>query len=661
MRIGKILGLSVGALIALIVIALIAVWLLVNPNDYKPRIAAAVKDATGRDLVLKGDIKLSVFPWVALELGQASLGNPPGFSDQPFLAFTHAAVRVRLLPLLAKRLDVGRVEIDGLDLKLLKNAAGKGNWEGFGRSGAQAPAPEQKPATAGETLRGIDGIKISNARVSYQQITLQNIDLESGAIAAHGEVPVTLRLDANRGIAGEHARLDARFDFSADPRAERYALSALNLNGVITLAGNARAVSCSVTAPDAELNLAAQTLATPTVAVNVAGAQVSGSVQGTRIIDAPALTGTVTLAPLVVREFLPRLGLTGPATRDPKAWSQVAASGGFTVDSKAAHVDKLQATVDDTHLTGSVAVNRETHAVAFELTVDTIDLDRYRPPAAAAATPPPSAPQSATADTSTPVDANGTLAVGALHVAPLDLSNVKLTVAAKDKVWRIFPLKAQVYGGQYSGDITLDDRSSTPAVSLDEHLSGIDVGRLVAKESKKVHVTGRGNVNLKAVGHGAGADAILKSLEGHFDSNVADGAVEGIDLGYELGRAEALLRRQDLPAVQNTKRTTFDALKLSAEITKGVAATKDLLISSAALKVTGQGTANLPTGALDFALLADTMKTAGNVPIQIPVKITGTLSDPTVRPDVDALAKGELKQKVKEVLEEKLKGLFGKP
>jgi AsmA protein len=660
MRIGKILALSVGALIALSVIALLAVWLLVNPNDYKPRIAAAVKDATGRDLVLQGDIKLSVFPWIALELGQASLGNPPGFSDQPFLAFSHAAVRVRLLPLLAKRLEVGRVEIDGLDLKLLKNAAGKGNWEGFGRTGAQAPAPDQKPAK-GEALQGLAGIKISNARVSYQQITLQNLNLETGAFAAKGEVPVTLRMDANRGVAGEHASLDARFDFSADPSAERYALAALNLNGMITLAGNARAVSCSVTAPAVELNLAAQTLAAAAVALNMAGAQVTGSVQGTRIIDAPTLTGTVTLAPLVVREFLPRLGLTVPATRDPKAWSRVAASGGFTVGSNAARIDPLQATVDDTHLTGSVAVNRETHAVAFELTVDTIDLDRYRPPAAAAATPPLGPQQPAKADSSTPLDDNGTLAVGALHFAPLDLSNVKLTIAAKDKVWRIFPLKAQVDGGQYSGDIMLDDRGSTLAVSLDEHLSGIDVGKLLAKESKKLRVTGRGNVNVKVTGHGAGEEAILKSLEGHFDTNVGDGAVEGIDLGYELGRAEALLRRQDLPAVQNTKRTTFDALKLSAQITKGVAATKDLLISSAALKVTGQGTANLPTGALDFALLADTMKTAGNVPIQIPVRITGTFSDPTVRPDVEALAKGELKQKVKDVLQDKLKGLFGKP
>jgi len=40
------------------------------------------------------------------------------------------------------------------------------------------------------------------------------------------------------------------------------------------------------------------------------------------------------------------------------------------------------------------------------------------------------------------------------------------------------------------------------------------------------------------------------------------------------------------------------------------------------------------------------------------VKVTGSLADPTVRPDVAALAKGQLKDKLKDVLQDKLKGLF---
>ena len=87
MRTVRILAGTAGAIIVLIAVALMAVWWLVNPNDYKGRIADSVKESTGRELVLKGDIKLSVFPWIALELGPASLGNPPGFGAEPFLAF----------------------------------------------------------------------------------------------------------------------------------------------------------------------------------------------------------------------------------------------------------------------------------------------------------------------------------------------------------------------------------------------------------------------------------------------------------------------------------------------------------------------------------------------------------------------------------------------
>src|SRR5713226_7342013 len=167
MRTAKYLSIALGAVIALIALALLAVRLFVDPNDYKPRISAAVKNATGRELKLDGAIKLSVFPWIALELGPASLWNPPGFSDEPFVSFQHASVRVKLLPLLSKRLEVGRVELDGLDLKLLKNAEGKGNWEGFGGSKEVAPA-EAPSKRGGGALAGIEGIKITSARASYE-------------------------------------------------------------------------------------------------------------------------------------------------------------------------------------------------------------------------------------------------------------------------------------------------------------------------------------------------------------------------------------------------------------------------------------------------------------------------------------------------------------
>ena len=663
MRIARILTLIVAVGVALVAAALLAVWLLVNPNDFKPRIAAAVKASTGRELVLSGDLKLSVFPWIALELGPGSLGNPPGFAAEPFLSFNHAAVRVRVWPLLAKRLDIGRVELDGLDVRLLKNAAGRGNWQGLGRT-TVAPAAAAAPGhpSAGESLAGIASITVTQARLTYQDLTVENIQLETGAIASGSVVPVTLHLEAKRGN-GDSASLEVRLDLSANSTDERLSLQALDLDGAVTLAGDPRAIKGRFVAPAVDVDLAKQTLSVPKFALTAAGADLGGTLDGTAILDAPAFAGNVTLSPLLLREFVPRFGITLPAMRDPKALSTVSATAYVDYGAKALRVDHLSMALDDTHLTGNAAVNLATHAVTFALGVDRIDVDRYLPPPQAAparaAAPGPAPAPAALPVEPAPLNVEGTLSLSEVHAAPLDLSDVKVTLSAQDGVLHLHPLTAQIDGGQYAGDITLRYGGATPTLSLDEHLSGIDVGKLMAAQSKKLKLSGHGNLNLKATGEGVGADALLQSLNGHFDANVAGGALEGLDLGFELGQAEALLRHSAAPA-QNTHRTAFDALKVSAEIVHGVATTRDLLISSAVLKVMGQGTANLASQALDLALVADTT-IVGGTPLQIPATVTGTWADPTVRPDLAALAKGQLAEKAKDVLKSKLKDLFGKP
>ena len=60
-------------------------------------------------------------------------------------------------------------------------------------------------------------------------------------------------------------------------------------------------------------------------------------------------------------------------------------------------------------------------------------------------------------------------------------------------------------------------------------------------------------------------------------------------------------------------------------------------------------------------MLASVLKTPGTSMADIPLKITGTYVDPTVRPDVEALAKGQIKQKLQDILKKNgLKGLFTK-
>jgi AsmA protein len=148
-------------------------------------------------------------------------------------------------------------------------------------------------------------------------------------------------------------------------------------------------------------------------------------------------------------------------------------------------------------------------------------------------------------------------------------------------------------------------------------------------------------------------------MDGHFDANITDGALEGVDLAYELGTAQALIDRQSPAPPANTKRTKFDAFKVTADIVSGVATTKDLTISSPVFKVLGQGSINLPTKGLNLNMTASILKAPTTTMVDIPLKITGTYSDPTVRPDMEALAKGQVKQKLQDVLKKNgLQGLF---
>jgi AsmA protein len=660
----KILAGVAGGIIVLLVAGLLAVWWLVNPNDYKGRIATAVKESTGRELVLKGDIKLSVFPWIALQLGPASLGNPPGFGAEPFLAFNLASVRVKLFPLLAKRLEMDRVEVDGLDLRLRKNAEGTGNWENFGQTQKTANAGSDKVSAP---LPELAGIQITHGRVSYQGIVVEKFNLETGAFGGRGVTPVSISFDASRGVPDESLTLNGQFDLSADATPKRLRLDAVSFSGLLGRPGDDRPAHWEMSAPSIEVDLKGQTVGVPAFAVSYSGARLTGMLQATKILDDLGVTGSVVLAPVVLREVAPRFGIVLPRTRDPRALAQFSASSDFSYSSSGVRLQQMQAQLDDTHLKGNAALVGEPRALKFELTVDQINVDRYLSAdnggAGAAPKPEPKAvekPSPATEASKTP-DADGTLSIASVHFSPLDFSNVRLTLASKDNVVHLYPSLAQIDGGSYSGNITLDQRGATPTLNMDEHLSGVDMTRLLAGTSYKGRLSGRGNVNVKATAHGAEFNAFMQTLNGHFDANLADGALEGVDLGYEVGLAQALVKHTAAPPRSSPARTKFDAFEMSAEIANGVAKTSDLTISSPVLRVTGQGSTNLVSKAIDFQMVASFLKSPGTSAADIPLKITGTYVDPTVRPDAEALAKGELKQKLQDVLKKNgLEGLFGK-
>ena len=159
------------AFVALLVVAGIAFKIMVDPDNLKARVTTLVKEQTGRDLKINGDLKLTFFPWLGFDIEDAALGNAPGFTDPNMLTFSRANASVRLLPLVSKQIEVGTLNLFGLTISLEKNADGTTNWDDLlasVESGDSSEPQDTSDGGAGFSPSGLGGVRIADAQVRWR-------------------------------------------------------------------------------------------------------------------------------------------------------------------------------------------------------------------------------------------------------------------------------------------------------------------------------------------------------------------------------------------------------------------------------------------------------------------------------------------------------------
>jgi AsmA protein len=692
MRVVRYALLGLGGLVLLLAAALAYVLVIFDPNAHKQELAKLVRDQTGREFSLPGDLKLRLYPWLAIEVGRAALGNAPGFGAEPMLEFDRARLGVKLLPLLHREIEIGAVTVESPTIRLSVNAEGLDNWTDLGPGKASKPAPSgaAAPKLSIASMRIVNGTLHYVDRKGGSDIAVHGFNVETGALKP-GQ-PFDLQLAGTvQQAKGLELQLDLRGRATLDLDASRYQLAKPTLKLQLKGAGfpaEGLPVEMHFASIDADLN--AQTLKLPGMEMRAAGAQLTGALTGSKILDAPSFGGPVQLANVPLRGLLDKLGIKLPVTRDPAVFGAFSFSGTLAASSKAIMLSGLRLRFDDTTATGRAGLsNLDTTALVFDLKFDRINADRYLAPTPTP-TPAPAAASRAQAAASPPtpipvellrsLNMHGTLGVGQAIFAGLQYQNLRVEVNAANGRVRVFPSEAQMYGGQYHGDIGIDATGRLARVSFDEHVTGVDFAPLFHDMFETRRVSGRGNAAIKATAIGADSAALLRTITGTADFHVDNGALEGADLWYEIRRARALLRQEALPVRTGPERTPFTAVSATGRITNGVLANDDLIAALQYLQIKGHGTADIASGTLDYHLDATVLKIPDNAAdaagasdmsgYTIPVIVTGSFGAPNVRPDVEGLLKAraqqeldkkkdELKQKLQEKLQEKLKGLFG--
>ena len=97
MKIGRILKYVAGTVIVLVVAAVV-VLAAVDFNDYKPELQAQVKQATGRDLTIEGDIKLGLSLTPSRDVSGVRFANADRGSRPAMETVERFEVQVDLVP-----------------------------------------------------------------------------------------------------------------------------------------------------------------------------------------------------------------------------------------------------------------------------------------------------------------------------------------------------------------------------------------------------------------------------------------------------------------------------------------------------------------------------------------------------------------------------------
>ncbi|MDG2375347.1 MAG: AsmA family protein [Woeseiaceae bacterium] len=670
-RLLKIILYLLAGVVGIVVIAVISAVLFFDPNNFRDRIQVAVNESTGRDLVI-GDLDLSVFPRLAINIGPSELGNAEGFDTGQFLSFDSASLSVRILPLIfSQKVVVGTASLDGLEVNLEVSANYVNNWDDLSEGGGDSPSGEDTDSGTGVAI-DVANIAVTNANVSYSDrgaassYAVSGLSFETSRIAA--DVPIDIRAEfdftSSDGVGGHVAMRNVT---TISESTAQITVDGLNIAG--SLEGIVSGpTSFNFDSRSVRIDTAAGRIDAGEMSFTILGVSMSADVEPFSYAETPQPTAALRVAAFSLKELMQTLDMEPPATFDSAAMQSVSFSANAVVGQERINLSAMSLELDDSTMTGTMSLPMTVAGVlGFDLEVDRIVLDGYMAPAgeSAAGGEEDSGDMEIPTDLVRALNVDGNLRINETTLSGMTFTNMEVGVTAGNGRLRLFPLGAEFYYGTYVGDVRINASFDVPTISVNERISGVDIGRMMTEIFDTDNVTGTINGHFQLAGAGKTMSAIQQDLDGTMSFELADGVVEGTDIWHQLRSARAIYRMEPVPELVLPARTEFSAIKATGVVTDGVFTNDDFIAELPFLRLNGAGMVDLGTREVDYALevrvfdhpefmagataeeLADFTETV------VPLKITGPMASPRVRPDIE----GIFRARVEEAIEEQKKEL----
>ena len=649
---GKILGLVLLGLLLIIVALGFALTHLFDPNDYKDEIRQIARDKAHIELTLNGDIGWSLFPWLGLELHEASvatLAKP----TEPFADLQMLGLSVRVLPLLRREVQMSDVRVEGLNLRLNRDKDGHGNWEDIGKvpsavpatppatSDQSAPAPQttvqvEKPPQPARL--DIDSLTVNNARVEYndektgKQFSAESIQLSTGPVHDSTNIPVKLTafLGTNQPVLRVRTELNGELRF--ERALQRYKFEDMKLSGEV--AGDPLQGKTMTFAAQGQLLLdkAANVAEWTGIKISANQLRALGELKVNDLDKTPQINGAISIAQFDLAKFVDSIGQKLPVMAEGSL-SKVELVSRVAGTPTSVSFDNINLKVDDSSFSGRIAVEDfAKQSLRAVLKADTFNADRYLPPksaeansatqvrqaevanteasamAGAGSTPLPDAPTKTAWSTErllpverlSKLDVDADLTFGELTLDKLPIHNAALKATGQGGLLTLENLRGDLYDGNFETKGTLDVRQEVPALAMQTRITRVPVEHILESQGKKPPVKGLVTLNSALTASGNSQKALIESLNGNAGFVINNGVLLNANLEQQLCKGIATLNRKTLSGEPKGKDTPFQELKGNLTLHNGVASNPDLKVRIPGMTVNGNGDVDLRVLGMDY-------------------------------------------------------------
>jgi AsmA protein len=661
MKIVKVLFSLFTIAILLIIVAVIAIPQFVDPNDYKGQISTAIKDKTGLDVSINGDLSLSIFPWIGIKTGHIVLSQPKAIlrsnPNVGALADIAAAdIKVKLKPLFSRQVEIDTILLQAPRIELITDKTGNNSLDTLSATSNSTPSSNNTPnntstnntpnntdnqtkAAVALTVAGIkitDGYILIDDQLNKTRHELKALTISSGNILGGQPAPLAISAIVNTGdLAPIQLTLNTQLhldtnslnlairDLSLAVQQENNTLNTAVGNIIYQhaaaiaqisnsqLTGSTNAIPFSVNIPKITVDNNKTIVNIPTLSAESLDVNLSGNLQIRNWNKMIMVLGNIQAAPFNAKSLLKKLAIDYVPSHK-NALEKVAIASKFNVTPRGLSLQNTSINIDNSQLEGSVAVvNFSQPVYQFDLSLNQINIDHYLPPtetntqnSTPAADISPAAALAAPIVLLNEINANGVFRAKKITASNMVLENSHITVVSNTNTVVITPA-IDLYQGKLNGTITLQrnlKNSAKPSLSLVTQLSKVNLEPLLTAAEITDQFSGIGNLSTNII---VSEQNGKPSSKGTIIISASDGAIKGIDIKKILDDAQVTidkLRGKNVTekTTTETDSTRFAEMSATLLLDNDIITNNDLSIKAPAFRVTGDGTVNIEKQTVDY-------------------------------------------------------------